>query len=214
MITLLCRVTTARAMHQTFICLTIIGVTGVLFYFSPDLAKTGKKTGEHSASPEFAFDGYSEGINTVFYNDKGEVDYTLRAKRQFHLKDQSSLLVEPLIRFFKNGGSTWNIVAELGLVGGNTSGSAGLMETIQLSGDVEIHRLDPNGKPTVLSTQRLEIDPNQETLETQETVHMVTSSITHKGQGMFADLNRDEINFHSDNSGHYASQGNNAATEQ
>lgn len=201
-------------MHRPFTYLTIIGVAGVLFYFSPDLTQTGEKTGEYSASPELAFDGYSEGINTVFYNENGEVDYTLRAIRQFHLKDQSSLLEEPLVRFFKNGTSTWNIVAELGLIGGNTSGSARLMETIQLSGDVEVHRLDAYGNSTVLSTQRLGIDPNQETLETQDTVHMVIASITHIGRGMFADLNRDEINFHSENSGHYASQGNNAASEQ
>ena len=125
------------------------------------------------------------------------MDYTLRAIRQFHLKDQSSLLEEPLVRFFKNGTSTWNIVAELGLIGGSTAGPARLMETIQLSGDVEIHRLDAYGNSTVLSTQRLGIDPNQETLETQDTVQMVTASITHIGRGMFADLNRDEINFHS-----------------
>jgi len=43
---------------------------------------------------------------------------------------------------------------------------------------------------------------------------MVTASITHAGQGMFADLNRDEIQFHSNNSGHYESQGNHADTEQ
>ena len=201
-------------MHRPIIYLTTIGVAGVLFYFSPDLTQTGEEIGEYSASPGLAFDGYSEGINTVFYNDNGEVDYTLRAIRQFHLRDQSSLLEEPLVRFFKNGISTWNIVAELGLIGGNTADSDRLMETIQLSGDVEVHRFDAFGNPTVLSTQRLDIDPNRETLETQDTVHMVTASITHTGRGMFADLNRDEINFHSDNSGHYASQGNNAATEQ
>ena len=201
-------------MHRPYMYLTIIGVAGVLFYFSPDLTQTGEKTGKSSASPELAFDGYSEGINTVFYNDNGEVDYTLRATRQFHLKDQSSLLEEPLVRFFKNGISTWNIVAELGLIGGNTAGSARLMETIQLSGDVEVHRLDAYGNSTVLSTQQLGIDPNRETLETQDTVHMVSASIIHTGRGMFADLNRDEINFHSDNSGHYALQGNNAATIQ
>ena len=201
-------------MHRPIIYLTIIGVAGVLFYFSPDLTQTGEEIGEYSASPGLAFDGYSEGINTVFYNDNGEVDYTLRAIRQFHLKDQSSLLEEPLVRFFKNGISTWNIVAELGLIGGNTADADRLMETIQLSGDVEVHRFDAFGNPTVLSTQRLDIDPNRETLETQDTVHMVTASITHTGQGMFADLNRDEISFHSDNSGHYASQGNNANTEQ
>ena len=99
-------------------------------------------------------------------------------------------------------------------IGGNTADSDRLMETIQLSGDVEVRRFDAYGNPIVLSTQRLDIDPNRETLETQETVHMVTASITQTGQGMFADLNRDEINFHSANSGHYASRGNNAATEQ
>ena len=201
-------------MHRPIIHLTVIGIAGVLFYFSPDLTQTGEEIGEYSASPGLAFDGYSEGINTVFYNDNGEVDYTLRAIRQFHLKDQSSLLEEPLVRFFKNGISSWSIVAELGLIGGNTADSDRLMETIQLSGDVEVHRFDAYGNSTVLSTQRLDIDPNQETLKTQDTVHMVTASITHTGQGMFADLNRDVINFHSDNSGHYASKGNNAATEQ
>ena len=201
-------------MHRPIIYLTIIGVAGVLFYFSPHLNQTEEELEEYSASPGLAFDGYSEGINTVFYNDNGEVDYTLRAIRQFHLKDQSSLLEEPLVRLFKNGTSTMNIVAELGLIGGNTADTDRLMETIQLSGDVEVRSFDAYGNPTVLSTQRLDIDPNQETLETQDTVHMLSASITHTGRGMFADLNRDEINFHSDNSGHFASQGNNAATEQ
>ena len=88
------------------------------------------------------------------------------------------------------------------------------MESIRLSGDVEVHRLDDYGNSTVLSTQLLDIDPNREILETQDPVHMVTASITHAGQGMFADLNRDEIQFHSNNSGHYESQGNHADTEQ
>ena len=201
-------------MHKPFTYLTIIGVVGVLFYLSLDLTQTGAKTGEDSATPELAFDGYSEGINTVFYNGNGDVDYTLRANRQFHLKDQSALLEKPLVRFFENGVSTWNIVAESGLIGGNTEDPARLMESIRLSGDVEVHRLDDHGYYTVLSTQLLDIDPNREILETQDTVHMVTASITHAGQGMFADLNHDEIHFHSDNSGHYESQGNHAASEQ
>ena len=201
-------------MHRPLTYLTTIGVVSVLYYFSLDLSQTGEETGEDSAAPELAFDGYSEGINTVFYNENGDVDYTLRATRQFQLKDQSALLEKPLVRFFENGVSTWNIVAESGLVGGNTEASARLMESIRLSGDVEVHRLDDYGNSTVLSTQLLDIDPNREILETQDPVHMVTASITHAGQGMFADLNRDEIQFHSNNSGHYESQGNHADTEQ
>ena len=200
-------------MHRPLTYLTTIGVVSVLYYFSLDLSQTGEETGEDSAAPELAFDGYSEGINTVFYNNNGDVDYTLRATRQFHLKDQSALLEEPLVRFFENGVSTWNIVAESGLVGGNTEASARLMESIRLYGDVEVHRLDEFGNSTVLSTQLLDIDSNREILETQDTVHMITTSIAHTGQGMFADLNRDEIHFHSENSGHYGSQGNHAASE-
>ena len=129
-------------MHRPLAYLTTISIVGVLYYSSLDLPQTGEETGEDSAAPELAFNGYSEGINTVFYNDNGDVDYTLRATRQFYLKDQSALLEEPLVRFFENGVSTWNIVAESGLVGGSTDASVRLMESIQLSGDVEVHRLD------------------------------------------------------------------------
>ena len=204
----------AAAMHRPFTYLTIIGVVGALYYFSLDLTQTVEETRENSAAPELEFDGYSEGINTVVYNDNGDVEYTIRATRQFHLKDQSALLEEPLVRFFENGVSTWNIVAESGLVGGNTEASARLMESIRLYGDVEVHRLDGFGNSTVLSTQLLDIDSNREILETQDTVNMITASIAHTGQGLFADLNRDEIHFHSENSGHYESQGNHAASEQ
>lgn len=165
-------------MHRPLTYLTTIGVVSVLCYFFLDLSQTGEETGEDSAATELAFDGYSEGINTVFYNENGDVDYTLRATRQFHLKDQSALLEKPLVRFFENGVSTWNIVAESGLVGGNTEATARLMESIRLSGDVEVHRLDDYGNSTVLSTQLLDIDPNREILETQDPVQMVTASIT------------------------------------
>ena len=55
-----------RAMHRPLTYLTTIGVVSVLYYFSLDLSQTGEETGEDSAAPELAFDGYSEGINTVF----------------------------------------------------------------------------------------------------------------------------------------------------
>ena len=83
-------------MHRPLTYLTTIGVVSVLCYFFLDLSQTGEETGEDSAATEVAFDGYSEGINTVFYNENGDVDYTLRATRQFHLKDQSALLEKPL----------------------------------------------------------------------------------------------------------------------
>ena len=54
-------------MHRPFIYLTIIGLAGVLLYFSPDLTQTREEIGEYSASTELEFDGYSEGILSLIH---------------------------------------------------------------------------------------------------------------------------------------------------
>ena len=193
----------SRAMQRPSIYLMILGLSGTLYYFFPKLTEVGKETDRNDVSPEAIFDSYSEGINTVFFNEEGEVNYTLRAKRQFHLKDQSALLEEPLVQFFKDGESRWSIVAESGRIGSSITRKASKLDIIELSGDVEVHNLNDFGSATVLSTQLLEIDPNNETLETEDKVQMVTANIIHTGLGMFADLTSDEVYFYSDNSGHY-----------
>lgn len=153
---------------------------------------------------ELDYDGYSEGINTVLYDTSGNINYTLRASRQYHYKDQSSRLDEPYIRLFKDGSSHWNIVANTGHISGNSTGSlAGNINSIDLSGDVEVYSLDEHGNRTVLSTQFLTINPESETMETDLPVDMVTTTINQSGVGMFANLQRDEIQFFSNNTGHY-----------
>ena len=200
-------------MHKTLISVMIIGLAGVLYYFSPELTDARLEADRNNVAPEVTFDSYSEGINTVFYNEDGEVDYTLRAKRQVHLKNQSTLLEKPFVQFFKDGELHWNIVAESGHVA-SANDTDIQMNIIQLSGDVEVHTLDDYGNPTVLSTPLLEIDPNNETLETEDAVHMETTNIIHSGLGMFADLKRDEIYFYSENSGHYEPLEKNVASEK
>ena len=170
-------------MHRPLTYLTTIGIVGMLYYFSLDLPQTGGKLGRtvlHQSSRLMVT--VKESI--PFFTMK-MATWTTRSvlPGNFTYKDQSALLEEPLVRFFENGVSTWNIV-ESGLVGGSTEASARLMESIRLSGDVEVHRLDGYGNSTVLSTQLLDIDPNREIIETQDPVHMVTASITHAGQNV------------------------------
>ena len=150
------------------------------------------------------YDGYSEGITTVLYDSNGNINYTLRALRQNHYEDQSSRLDEPYIRLFKDGSSHWNIVANSGYIAGEgTDSVAGNINSIDLSGDVEVYRLDEHGNRTVLSTQFLTINPETETMETDLPVDMVTTTIKQSGIGMFANLQRDEIQFFSNNKGRY-----------
>lgn len=149
------------------------------------------------------YDGYSEGINTVMYNEQGDVAYTLQASRQYHFQDQTSDLENPFIRLFREDDSHWNIVAESGKIAPNADKQSSTIGTIELTGDVEVFKLDDFGNRTVLQTEYLEIDPNQETMQTDRLVTMTTTNIQQQGTGLFADLADDALLFFRDNQGSY-----------
>lgn len=158
---------------------------------------------EQSATVRPNYDGYSEGINTVMYDSEGAIAYTLQAERQYHFQDQTSDLDSPYIRLFQEGGLHWNIIAESGKIApGDGSESAGI-GIIELTGDVEVFRLDNFGNRTVINTDFLEIDPDQETMKTDQLVTMTTTNIEQKGEGLFANLAEDELLFHQNNQGSY-----------
>jgi len=190
---------------QKFSIFLVAAAAAVALYSTLSGWVTMDDSSPNSGAPlELDYDGYSEGINTVLYDSNGNINYTLRASRQYHYKDQSSRLDEPYIRLFKDGSSYWNIVAESGHIAGESTDSvAGNINSIDLSGDVEVYSLDEHGNRTVLSTQFLTINPESETMETDLPVDMVTTTIKQSGIGMFANLQRDEIQFFSNNTGRY-----------
>jgi LPS export ABC transporter protein LptC len=77
------------------------------------------------------------------------------------------------------------------------------MRTIELSGNVEVYSLDDFGNRTVMTTQKLMLNPQLETLKTDQPVVVETSSIRQSAVGMDADLNSDEIVFHRNIRGIY-----------
>lgn len=149
------------------------------------------------------YDGYSEGINTVMYNSEGAIAYTLQAERQYHFQDQTSDLDNPFIRLFREGDSHWNIIAESGKIAPKPGTESASIGTIELTGDVEVFRLDDFGNRTILQTQFLEIDPEQETMQTDRLVTMTTTNIRQQGEGLFANLGSDELLFQRNNQGSY-----------
>jgi LPS export ABC transporter protein LptC len=77
------------------------------------------------------------------------------------------------------------------------------MRTIELSGNVEVYSLDDFGNRTVMTTQKLMLDPQLETLKTDQPVVVETGTLRQSAIGMDADLNSDEIVFHRDIRGNY-----------
>ena len=149
------------------------------------------------------FNAYSVGINTVIYDVNGEINYTIQADRQVQYNDDSTELDKPFVRLFQNGESRWNLLADTGVISPESMVNSKEMRSIELSGNVEVYSLDDFGNRTVMTTQKLMLNPQLETLMTDQPVRVETSSIRQSAVGMDADLNSDEIVFHRDVRGIY-----------
>ena len=151
---------------------------------------------------------YSEGFNTVLYNLEGDINYTLRAKNQTHFNDNHTELEKPFIRLFQDGKSRWNIVANNGRIPADLTENTIENRNIELSGNVEVFSIDNFGNRTVMSTEFLELNPQNKTLETNQAIRLVTSTLQQSSTGMFADLKIDKIIFHRDIRGYYEKTNN------
>ena len=161
-----------------------------------------------SENPEFPpreIEAYSEGINSILYDENGSVSYTLRADNQIHYIDGDIRIENPLIRLFQGEIPRWNIIANEGLVLPilTKTSSEQKKGRITLSGNVEILGLDKFGNRTFISTELLEIDPINETLKTDRRVNYESNNIHHSSVGMSANLNKDEIRFEKNIRGFY-----------
>ncbi|MFN3165181.1 MAG: LPS export ABC transporter periplasmic protein LptC [Pseudohongiellaceae bacterium] len=145
----------------------------------------------------------AEGINTVFYNEQGEVSYTLRAERQMQRKDDTSELSRPAVQLYRDNESHWNIVADSGNISARRNTSAEGSRLITLTGNVRIQSTDDFGNPLLLLTDWLSISPANETAETDRQVVLQSTAIEQTSLGMIADLSRDQITFLSDSEGYY-----------
>ena len=160
---------------------------------------------ENSEFPQREIEAYSEGINSILYDENGSISYTLRADNQIHYRDGDTKIENPLIRLFQDEIPRWNIIANEGLVLPilTDTSSEPKEKKLTLSGNVEILGLDKFGNRTFISTELLEIDPINETLKTDRIVNYESNNIHHSSVGMFANLNEDEIRFESNVRGFY-----------
>ena len=189
---------------QRITILLIPGVIAIAIFIAISTYDNASQNPEVSANLKVLdYNAYSEKINTVLYDSNGVINYTLRAESQTHFIDDSTELEKPFIRLFQEGESRWNIVANSGRILADLNEDNLENRMIELTGDVEVFSLDEFGNRTIMSTDFLEIDPQNETLQTNRPVTLVTSNLQQSSIGMFADLKIDEFVFHRDIRGHY-----------
>ena len=189
---------------QRIMILLIPGVIAIAIFIAISAYDNVSQNPEVSANLKVLdYNAYSEKINTVLYDSNGVINYTLRAESQTHFIDDSTELEKPFIRLFQEGESRWNIVANSGRILADLNEDNLENRMIELTGEVEVFSLDEFGNRTIMSTDFLEIDPQNETLQTNRPVTLVTSNLQQSSIGMFADLKIDEFVFHRDIRGHY-----------
>ena len=189
---------------QRITILLIPGVIAIAIFIAISTYDNASQNPEVSSNLKVLdYNVYSEKINTVLYDSNGVINYTLRAESQTHFIDDSTELEKPFIRLFQEGESRWNIVANSGRILADLNEDNLENRMIELTGDVEVFSLDEFGNRTIMSTDFLAIDPQNETLQTNRPVTLVTSNLQQSSIGMFADLKIDEIIFHRNIRGHY-----------
>jgi len=149
------------------------------------------------------FNAYSEGINTILYDTQGNINYTLQADRQVHYNDDSTEFEKPFIRLYQDGDSRWSIAANSGRIPAVEMTADGVLEKIELLGDVQVYSLDDFGNRTLMSTEFLTLNTQAEILETDQPVSVVTSALQLSSIGMIAKLRTNEITFLREIRGRY-----------
>ncbi|MDG2141385.1 MAG: LPS export ABC transporter periplasmic protein LptC [Gammaproteobacteria bacterium] len=194
-------------MHKSIILLlpVFIAIALVITIFSGESLSILMGNHQRFAEIELEYESFSEGINTILYNDDGSINYTLRAEAQIQFTDNHLEVEKPFIKLFQNGESRWNIVADKGTVSNFNQAE---QKIVELTGDVEIFGLDARGNKTKMSTEYLEIDLNNETLKTNRSIQLIAPNLQQSSEGMFASLKADEIIFYDEIRGFYENEHN------
>ena len=194
-------------MHKLTILLLPVFIALVLLFTIFSGGSLSILMGNHPrfAEIELEYESFSEGINTILYNDDGSINYTLRAEAQIQYTDNHLEVEKPFIKLFQNGESRWNIVADKGTVSNYNPAE---QKIVELFGDVGIFGLDDRGNKTKMSTQYLEIDLKNETLKTNRSIQLITPNLQQSSEGMFANLKADEIIFYNEIRGFYETEHN------
>ncbi len=158
---------------------------------------------------ELAYQAYAVGINTVLYDINGKISYTLSADKQTQFSDETTLLENPLIRLYQQGDPIWNVIANTGTIPQSINADSAPSRTMILNGDVQVYSLNEFGNLTVMTTDTLDVDFDQEQLSTSKPVLVKTDMITQTALGLFADLKTDKITFYENIKGQYVSKKSN-----
>lgn len=130
-----------------------------------------------------AVDFYVLGSRTIQYRADGSRDYEMTSEKVEHIKASDiSLLTRPQLQAYRGSELPWHVQSERGEVGPRG-------EEVELIDQVRVARTDAEGRPTILTTERLTLFPEKDYAETGQPVRIEAANGVTTATGMKAYLN-------------------------
>ncbi|MCO6058182.1 LPS export ABC transporter periplasmic protein LptC [Pseudomonas sp. MOB-449] len=130
-----------------------------------------------------AIDFYVENGKSTQFQPDGKLHYEMTAKRLEHIKATDvTLLTSPDLLLHRGTAYPWHVQSERGEVGPEG-------KQVELIEQVKVARTDAKGRPTILTTSRLTVFPDEEYAQTQQAVRIDAANGVTTAQGMKAYLN-------------------------
>jgi lipopolysaccharide export system protein LptC len=140
-----------------------------------------------AAESDTAIDFYVIGASTQQFQEDGKLHYELTADRLEHIKASDiTLLDKPDLQLYRGTQYPWHVRSDKGEV-------APEGKEVELIDNVRIARTDAKNRPTVITSSRVTVFPDEEYAQTRQAVRIEAANGVTTAQGMKAYMNDGKI---------------------
>ncbi|MBD9427542.1 LPS export ABC transporter periplasmic protein LptC [Pseudomonas sp. PDM15] len=141
-----------------------------------------------AAEADNAIDFYVVGASTQQFQEDGKLQYEMTAAKLEHIKATDvTLLEKPDLQLYRGTQFPWHVRSDKGEV-------APEGKQVELIDNVRIARTDAKNRPTVITSSRVTVFPDEEYAQTQQAVRIEAANGVTTAQGMKAYMNDGKIN--------------------
>ncbi|WP_043309141.1 LPS export ABC transporter periplasmic protein LptC [Pseudomonas sp. ML96] len=141
-----------------------------------------------AAEADNAIDFYVTGASTQQFQADGKLHYEMTAEKLEHIKATDiTLLEKPDLQLYRGTAYPWHVRSDKGEVGPEG-------KQVELIDNVRIARTDAKNRPTVITSSRVTVFPDEEYAQTQQAVRIEAANGVTTAQGMKAYMNDGRIN--------------------
>ncbi|WP_068829539.1 LPS export ABC transporter periplasmic protein LptC [Pseudomonas sp. BMS12] len=141
-----------------------------------------------SGETDNAVDFYVVGASTQQFQEDGKLHYEMTASKLEHLKASDITQVDkPDLQLYRGTQHPWHVRSDKGEV--SPEG-----KEVELIDNVRIARTDAKGRPTVITSSRITVFPDEEYAQTKQAVRIEAANGVTTAKGMKAYMNDGKIN--------------------